>query len=572
MLTSTRLPPSRRTRRRRRILTRALPFAGLALAAFVVGIVLAFSTGGTDRKLVVHYIDAWEQHEYPQMYAMLDHASQQSISESRFAGVIRHDARTATETVLVAVRVGAEQDKVFPVRMLLHTHLFGPLSEVLKVTVNDNGPSPKIHLTPQLLFPGLLPGENLTRTTVLAARGTILAADGEVLAQGPDRTSPIPGVANQIVGQLGSIPATDKAKYAAQGYPPDAKVGLDGLEQIFQRRLAGKPGGTLKAGSRVLATTVPVPGKTVKSTIVPSLEQAALSAIGSSYAGMTVMNPKTGGILAAVGIAFSDVQPPGSTMKIVTSSAALAAGDTTLNTTYAYTSGATLDGYNLQNAGGEVCGGTLINSFAVSCNAVFAPLGAKVGAAKFVAMAEKFGFNQPPPFPGAVPSTLPSASKIGDDLAVGSSAIGQGMVLASSMEMTDVAATIADHGRRPIPTLAASVPPKFVRAISPTVAGEVQQMMEAVVDYPNGTGTAAQIPGVQVAGKTGTAELTTTQGPGAQNNPNANSAQNTDAWFVGYAPVGNPKVVVGALFPNQGAGGGTAAPAVRQVLVAALQG
>ncbi|HEY2158888.1 MAG TPA: penicillin-binding transpeptidase domain-containing protein, partial [Isosphaeraceae bacterium] len=470
------------------------------------------------------------------------------------------------------VRIGSEQAKVFPVRTILETRLFGPLSEVLNVTVNDDGPSPKIHLTPELLFPGLLPGENLTRTTTLAARGTILAADGEVLAQGPGRNSPIPGVANQIVGHLGPIPADEKGRYAAQGYPPDAQVGLNGLERIFQHRLAGKPGGTLKAGHRILASNVAVAGKTVKTTIVPSLEQAALSAIGSNLAGMTVMNPKTGGILAAVGIAFSDTQPPGSTMKIITSSAALQAGITTLNTTYPYTSSATLNGYTMQNAGGEVCGGTLINSFAVSCNAVFAPLGAKVGAQRFVAMAEKFGFNQPPPFPGALQSTLPSAAKIGDDLAVGSSAIGQGMVLASSLEMTDVAATIADHGRRPIPTLAASVPPKFVRVIPSSIANEVQDMMEAVVDYPNGTGTAAQIPGVKLAGKTGTAELTTTQGPGAQNNPNANSAQNTDAWFVGYAPVGDPKVVVGALFPNQGAGGGTAAPAVRSVLVAALQG
>ena len=81
----------------------------------------------------------------------------------------------------------------------------------------------------------------------------------------------------------------------------------------------------------------------------------------------------------------------------------------------------------------------------------------------------------------------------------------------------------------------------------------------------NGTGTAAAIPGVTVAGKTGTAELTDTAAPGAS------SASNTDAWFVGYAPVGAPKIVVGALFPNQGAGGQTAAPAVRQVLEAGLQ-
>jgi peptidoglycan glycosyltransferase len=95
------------------------------------------------------------------------------------------------------------------------------------------------------------------------------------------------------------------------------------------------------------------------------------------------------------------------------------------------------------------------------------------------------------------------------------------------------------------------------------VAHEVQQMMVAVVQY--GTGTAAEIPGVTVAGKTGTAELANTSSPGAS------TAANTDAWFVGYAPVGNPRIVVGALFPNQGAGGATAAPAVRQVLVAALQ-
>ena len=73
--------------------------------------------------------------------------------------------------------------------------------------------------------------------------------------------------------------------------------------------------------------------------------------------------------------------------------------------------------------------------------------------------------------------------------------------------------------------------------------------MIAVVQF--GTGTTAQIPGVTVAGKTGTAELRNTNNP---NNPNANSPKNTDAWFVGYAPVGKPRVVVGALFPNQGAG------------------
>ena len=134
--------------------------------------------------------------------------------------------------------------------------------------------------------------------------------------------------------------------------------------------------------------------------------------------------------------------------------------------------------------------------------------------------------------------------------------------------MTDVGATIAMGGRRPVPTLEAHQPPRFVRVTSGHVAGLVQRMMVAVVDY--GTGTAAAIPGVTVAGKTGTAELanTTTSSGGSVTNAN----QLTDAWFVGYAPVGKPRIVVGALFPNQGAGGATAAPAVRDVLVAGLPG
>jgi peptidoglycan glycosyltransferase len=118
-------------------------------------------------------------------------------------------------------------------------------------------------------------------------------------------------------------------------------------------------------------------------------------------------------------------------------------------------------------------------------------------------------------------------------------------------------------GRRPLPTLMKDAPPRFVPVTSPRIAGLVQRMMIAVVEF--GTGTAAQISGVVVAGKTGTAELRNTTLPGNS------SATNTDAWFVGYAPAGAPRIVVGALFPNQGAGGAAAAPPVHDVLVAALQ-
>jgi cell division protein FtsI/penicillin-binding protein 2 len=376
-------------------------------------------------------------------------------------------------------------------------------------------------------------------------------------------------VAGEIVGHLGPIPPDDAASYAAAGYPTNAKVGRNGLERIFERQLAGKPGGTLLAGGRVLARTAPIPGTSVTTTIDPALETAAITAMAGRFAGITAMDPRTGQVLALAGIAFSDSQPPGSTMKIITATGALEAGIVKLSTVFPIATSSTIDGYTLQNANGEACGGTFLNAFAVSCNSVFAPLGVKLGAARLVNIAERFGFNQPPPFAGAADSVIPPAATIGSALSVGSSAIGQGQVLTTPLEMADAGATIAMGGRRPLLTLTRNAAPRSVRVTSPTVAAEVQRMMIAVVRF--GTGTAAEIPGVVVAGKTGTAELRdTVVPPGGTPLTPAQLLQATDAWFVGYAPVGAPRIVVGALFPNQGAGGMTAAPAVHDVLAAAL--
>ncbi|MBV9310684.1 MAG: hypothetical protein JOZ73_07625 [Solirubrobacterales bacterium] len=340
-------------------------------------------------------------------------------------------------------------------------------------------------------------------------------------------------------------------------------MGQTGLERAFQDRLAGTPGGTLTAGARTLANTSPAPGQNVTTTIRPAIERAAVKAMGARYAGIAVMDPRTGGLLALAGVAFSALQPPGSTMKIITATGALDAGIVKLSDTFPIRTSVYVGGFDLQNAGGEACGGTLLNAFAVSCNSVFAPLGAKLGAERFVNIAQRFGFNEPSPIPGAAVSTIPSAKRIGGALDVGTSAIGQGQVQATALEMTEAGATIAMGGRRPIPTLLANQPPRFVYVTTRRVANLVQRMMIAVIQY--GTGTPAQISGVQVAGKTGTAELRSTQGPGGSSSPS-----NTDSWFVGYAPVGAPRYVVGALFPEQGAGAQTAAPAVRDVLAAAL--
>ena len=108
------------------------------------------------------------------------------------------------------------------------------------------------------------------------------------------------------------------------------------------------------------------------------------------------------------GLGIDDLQPPGSTFKMVTVTAALEAKVASLKSVFPYATSATLDGVKLENANGEDCGGSLALAFAVSCNSVFAPLGVKVGADRLVATAESFGFNHSPGLPGAVESTLPA--------------------------------------------------------------------------------------------------------------------------------------------------------------------
>jgi cell division protein FtsI/penicillin-binding protein 2 len=535
----------------------------LAAGAFVAGVLVADRPNHDARHLVTRYVTAWIHGQMPSMYRMLDPASKRHVSEQRFSSELTANADTATATSMRAGKIGDPTNGVVSVPMTVKTRIWGTLHETLEVPVTGSGSSTRVRLAPEVLFPGLRGSERLHRHTVLPTRGTLLASDGTPLAEGASRFTPIPQVAVQIVGTLESIPKPDAAHYKSLGYPGNAKVGEDGLEHIFQNRLAGTVGGTLLAGHRVLAHVKPVKAKPIHTTINPGMETAAVQALGGQYAGMAVMNPHTGGLEALAGIAFSALQPPGSTMKIVTTTAALQYHVATPASTYAEASSATVGGYTLSNAGGEVCGGTLLNAFAVSCNSVFAPLGVKVGAKNFLATAERFGFNHPSSIPGAQEPSIPPKS-LDTDAELGPSAIGQGLVQATPLTMVDIGTTIADGGRRPVPTLDADAKPRFVHVTTPHVASEVQEMMEAVVRY--GTGTAAQIPGVVVAGKTGTSQIENGTGSSTQG-----SLQNTDAWFVGYAPAGAPQVVAAALFPNAGAGGDAAAPSVRDVLEYGLQ-
>lgn len=528
---------------------------GIVAAVLIVDANDAAARARAEKQLVSRFGAAWRHGRYAQMYALLSPAARRSVSPGEFAASYRRAASRATAVAFEPGRPDDPHDGRVPLPVRARTRLVGTIRSAVEVPLAGEGPKARIAWGRQLTFPGLRPGERLHHTATPVRRAPVLAADGTRMSAGPDGSAPLGEAGLQIAGGL--RPANPQERAAGR-----TRVGTGGLERVYDDRLAGHPAGTLYADNRVLAHVAARPGRPVRTTIDPHLQQATVAALGGQFGGVAVLEPHTGSVLALAGLALSAPQPPGSTFKMITTTAALRDGVATPSSTYPIQTQTTLDGVTLKNAGGEACGGTLEHAFAVSCNSVFAPLGAKLGARRLVAAAEDFGFNQPSRLPDAKPSTMPPAREIHGDLAVGASAIGQDKDLATPLEMASVAATIGNGGVRADPRLITSLPLKTRRVASPRVAAQMRGFMLAVVR--EGTGTAAAIPGQQIAGKTGTAELRSSNGQPSSD------PKDSDAWFAAFAPAPHPKVAVAVLLVGAGAGGQTAAPVARQVLAAAL--
>jgi cell division protein FtsI/penicillin-binding protein 2 len=512
------------------------------------------------------FAEAWEREDMRGMHELLSEPASAHFSIARMRRAYRRAAATATMTAIEAGEPeGVEDDKV-TVPVVVHTRVFGSLRGELRVPVSDE----RVDWAPRLVFPELRAGERLTRISAPAVRATLRSRDGKVLAKGPAdaRTSPLVGIADSIAGRMEpEETAEERRALYAHGYPADWPVGQSGLEEAFEKRLRGRPGGELLAGKRVLARAQPRAAKPIQTTILTGLQEAAVVALAGRLGGVAALDPRNGEIRALAGIAFSAPQPPGSTFKLVTTAAALERGLVKPSTEFPVETHAIIDGVELENANGESCGGSFRSSFAHSCNSVFAPLGLKIGAPELVEVAERFGWNAPATIPGEVPSTIPPAAEIKTPLELASSAIGQFETLATPLQMASVAQAIAMRGVRHPPTLRAGERAGGTRVVSRRIARTIGSLMVDVVAY--GTGTAAALPDVQVAGKTGTAELEDTRDPetGETLPPDPT---NTDAWFTAYAPAKRPRIVVAVMLVRAGAGGATAAPAARVVLDAAL--
>ncbi|WP_375388965.1 peptidoglycan D,D-transpeptidase FtsI family protein [uncultured Amnibacterium sp.] len=433
-------------------------------------------------------------------------------------------------------------------------------------------------------------------------RGQILTADGKAIVTSPKSDDTFEFDRKYADGAL----------YAAvTGYynPIGAPTGIEGA---LNAQLAGTSSDQVLDRLQNTITGQDPKGASVQLTIQPKVQKAAYDALGDLRGAVVALDPKTGKVLALVskpsydpnaiadhttGVRAYDVlsaktvnplvnraiagdlNPPGSTFKIITASAALESGKYTPSSKFPSPTSYRLPGTDtvIQNSYGERCGSgataTIATALSLSCNIPFAQLGIKLGDDALREQAERFGFDTPLSIPLKVtPSSYPAEQLDGAQTA--QTAFGQFEDRATPMQMAMVAAAIGNGGVLMKPNLVEKIvspsletvdrfsPEQLGTPVSADTAAKVKAMM--VSSVAGGAATNARIDGVEVAGKTGT----------AQNGPD----QPYTLWFTGFAPASDPQVAVAVVIENGGGlgqsgyGNRVAAPIAKQVMEAVLNG
>jgi cell division protein FtsI/penicillin-binding protein 2 len=389
------------------------------------------------------------------------------------------------------------------------------------------------------------------------ARAPLLGAGGIPLT-GEEAPS-LPALSAQV---LGSVTAVDAAAAAALGpsYLAGDTVGTSGLQAAFEPSLSGRPSGSVQvvdeAGDTVevlhrFPGEGPEPVLTTFDTEVQAAAEAALGRSGKPAA-LVAVDAATGEVRAVANRPTSGFNralmgryPPGSTFKVVTSTALLASGVTPVTPTSCPAT-ASVGGFRFSNAGGEALGDIPFGTaFFRSCNTAFVQLADELDAATLTAAAESYGFNGDFDLP--IPAAAGSFPEPDGPVDQAAAAIGQGRVTATPLQMATVAAAVASGTWHPPQVVAPASPPPG-RTLAPGAAETLRELMRQVV--AQGTGTAAQLPGEPVGGKTGTAEYGTGRPP------------RSHAWFIGF----RGDLAFAVLVEDGGFGGSVAAPIARSFL------
>lgn len=532
------------------------------------------------------FIEAWDTEDYAAMSDLLTADQQQEWTPDRFERVIEKiTAQGGIEAIdLVADDVVREVDPAegtatFDYEVVYTSYALEAPVEFhgqLSLAFDETEARWVVEWDRSLLFSRNEGAHGFKLITRFPRRAPLVDRHGRKLAVGraAERRYPYGSAGGTTIGHL--EPVTKRDVKQGSSHAAGDLVGGSGLEEAFEERLAGTPTTRLLVVDRsgevigMVARQEGSEARPLRTTLDIRVQQAAEAAYGATTGGAVVLDPRTGDILAAVasspfnpanyvgvsGIepfnrALSGLYPPGSSMKVMTASTALELGEVTPTTEL--TGPAEYKGVRNFESGAY---GTLSFASALqnSVNTAFAQVAEKIGPKRLTRFAELFGFNRAPSM--ALEAAKPSFPFPEDEGDLLWSAIGQAQTLATPLQMATMAATIANHGKRMEPRIVASDDPEGERVVSQKTARIMTTLMESVVQ--GGTGVAAQISGVRVAGKTGTAEV------------DVGGERKNHAWFICFAPAGNPKIAVAVVSEYGGIGGQVAAPLARAILTAVL--
>jgi hypothetical protein len=526
-----RRPVIMRPRRHRSVII-AVVVAALAIALGVAGgtYLLLHRTVGSPSQTAAAYLSAWQRGAYPAM----DKISM-NVPRSGLAGPLKQAAaelgvrRLRLSPGRVTTTGGSAQAQFTATAVLDSGHTWRYQGRLHLINRNRHW---WVSWSPAAIYPGLRPGDRFVLGAAWPARAQVLAADGTVLSS-PAAIAKS-GSLSLLTGNVVAATAAQAKKLGAP-YQVGDQIGQGGIEQAYQRQLAGRPSLTIRIkgpGDRdATAAHFPaVAGRPVRTSIDMRTQLAASRAVSSAATAKRVdivaVQPSTGKILAVVerpggfDRALAGIFPPGSTFKIVTASALVPKG-LRPSSTVQCPSQVTIGGRTFHNDNNEHLGTTTLRTaFAVSCNSTFAMLASqRLTGTSLASMAATFGFNADPVL--GIPATLGRFTTPRAPVDLAAAAFGQGKDLVNPLSQACVAAAIENGTWRP-PQLVTSPAPRQTaqpRKLPATILDTLRPMMRAVVMI----GTAAGVgfpPGVY--GKTGTAEY------GSGPHPPSHG------WFIGY--------------------------------------